>query len=508
MIARRRLTAYVLFAALAAATVILHTVHFEGRAYRQDEAWIVHGALYHHSAASVVQWVSVNIHPPLWVGIANVWVQAFGQQEAIARTLSSLFTLGTLALLFRLGSDLFGYRVGLWAVFLLGVNPFFQFYGHEFRPYAALAFCTVGLQWSFMRWLRHPDFARALWFVGFGVAALYVHFFAFYVLAALAIFLVLFVRWDRGLYLRALGLFVAIGLSYLGWLVPFLHAVLVTNPGGIGYALVTSWDLLGRLYSRMGFRPHEIGAFLFLTSLFIPVSVWVRRNPQASLAANPTFRFGHEWRKWYALITPAAILTLALLANLVVFNLTQRSLMILLPSAALFLAYGVAALPRAARLALAIVIIPVTFGFLDFEITGPQAEVAAYMSETYEAGSPVIMNVPNVPRQIALNYYIQERMSALVPVDLMWQVYERQQPWLDFLPAPPAHVMYDTDAAMLAALRQFIGNAEQVWYVERDGGTRFSVAILNLLESAGYQIVNDQTWPREYRAVEFRHAPE
>jgi uncharacterized membrane protein len=505
MLVQRRLMVYLLFAVLATATVILHTAHFEGRAYRQDEAWIVHGALYHHSASEVTQWVSVNIHPPLWVGLANLWVQAFGQDEAIARTLSSLLTLGTLALLYRLGADLSSDEVGLWAVFLVGSNPFFQFYGHEFRPYAALALCTVGLQWSFMRWLRRPDFKRALWFVGFGIAALYVHFFAFYVLAALALFFVLFVRWNRARYLRALGLFVAIGLSYLGWLLPFLHAVLVTNAGGIDYALETSWELVGRLYSRMDFRPHEIGALLFLTSLLLSVGVWARHGGQP-VSDDPGFRRRRDWRKWYALLIPSAILVIALLVNTQVPNLTQRSLVILLPGAALFLGYGLSALPKAAKLALVFVIIPVTFSFIDFEITGPQAEVAQYMSQTYEAGSPVIMNVNSVSRQIALNYYIQERMSVRVPIELMWQVFEPKQPWLDFLPASPAHAMYDTSGAALEALRAFLDGADQVWYVERDQGSRFSLPIINVLQAEGYTVVNEHTWEREYRAVEYRRA--
>lgn len=499
---RRRFTAYILFALLTVAIVSLHSYHFQGRAYRQDEAWIVHGALHLHSTQQVVQWVAVNIHPPLWVALADIWVDAFGQLEPMARGLSSLLTAVTLALVFRLGSDLFGYGVGLAAVFLLGASPFFQFYGHEFRPYAALALCAVGLQWSFLRWLRQPTFRRALLFVGFGIAAIYVHFFAFYVLAALAIFFPVFVRWSPRLYLRAFGLFLLIALSYLGWLLPLAHAVLVTNPGGIEYALETSWELLGRLYARMAFRPHEVGAFLFLTALLLPVSAWAAAR---HFPADNRFRLRRDWRRWYALGIPAVVLALALLINLAVSNLTQRSLMVLLPSLAVFLGYGMMRLPLAARLALVVVILPVTFGFVDFEITGPQAEVGQYISDFYEEGSPIIMNVPNAPRQIALNYYIQERMDRPVPSERLWQVLEPEQPWLDFLPVPPEHVMYDVDADSLRRLDEFLNGAEQVIYVERDQGTRFSIPILGLLERE-YTPVNDRTWRREYRVIEFRRS--
>jgi uncharacterized membrane protein len=436
------------------------------------------------------------------VALADLWVDAFGQLEPMARGLSSLLTALTLALMFRLGSDLFGYGVGLAAVFLLGTSPFFQFYGHEFRPYAALTLCAVGMQWSFLRWLRQPDFRQALLFVGFGIAGIYVHFFAFYVLAALALFLLVFVRWSPRLYLRAFGLFLAIGLSYLGWLLPFAHAVLVTNPGGIRYALETTWELVGRLYSRMAFRPHEVSAFLFLTALLLPVAV---RTGSHMLPADDRFRLRFDWRRWYPLFIPTTVFLLALLLNLIMASLTQRSLLIMLPSVAVFLAYGFMALPRAARLALVIVIVPVTFNFLDFEITGPQAEIGQYISEFYQQGSPIIMNVPMAPRQIALNYYIQERMDRRVPSDRLWQIYEPDQPWLDFLPAPPEHVMYDVDIDSLRRLEQFLDDASQVIYVERDQGTRFSTPILGILEQE-YAAVNDFTWRREYRVIEFRRS--
>jgi uncharacterized membrane protein len=503
---RARLLAYLMFALLAVSVVSLHTYHFQGRPYRQDEAWIVHGTLEKHSVSEMTQWVAVNIHPPLWVAVADWWVDSFGQQEVMARTLSTLFTLLTLAFVFRLSTDLFGYSVGLWAVFLLGAASFFQFYGHEFRPYSALSTCTVALQLTFMRWVRKPDFRHALAFVTAGIAALYVHFFAFYVLASLALFLIVFARWNKGLYLRAAGLFLAIGLSYLGWTLPFLYAINVTNPGGINYALNSNWNTLMVLYSRMWLRPYELGGLLFLTAAFVPVNAAKNRLSSLAQSVSEPFRFNPDWRKWYPLFIPAGILLLAYVVNQHVHNMTQRSLVILIPSMAIFLAYGLVTLPRPAQFALALLVIPGIIPFLDFEITGPQAEVAAYISEDYKSGEPVIMNVPIVPRQIALNYYIQNRMTATVPNDLMWQVLEPRQPYLDFMPNDPVHPMYDTSEASLDALRHFIGNAPVVWYVERQGGTRFTNAITALLRDEGYEEARSREWKGEYAAVEFERA--
>ncbi|MBI5667836.1 MAG: glycosyltransferase family 39 protein [Chloroflexi bacterium] len=492
----RRTVAYIGFALLAVAVAALHTAHFAGRPFRQDEAWIVFGALEKHSLTDITRWVAVNIHPPLWVALADGWVDAFGPSETMTRLLSTLLTLLTLALVFRLGSDLFDYRVGLAGVFLLAAFPIFEFYTHEFRPYAAFLAGTIGLQFTFLRWLRQPDFWRGLAFVLVGVAALYVHFFAVYVLVALAVCFVLLVRWQRGLYLRALGLFAAILLSYLGWLLPFMHAVLVTNPGGIEYALDSNWQTVSSLYRLLALRPFPLGTLLALVAVLTPVPAL---RPGAT--GRPTIFRLASWRKWYPLLLAALIMALAFAVNRLVPNLTQRTSVIVLPSLAIFLAFGFAALPRPAQLALIVLVVPPMLGFLDYEITGPQAEVATFIAQDYHAGDPIIVNVPIVPRHVAVLYYVQQRTQA--PPDRIWQVLEPRQPYLDFLPYSPINLMQDTSDNTLERLRRFIGSVERVWYVDRDRGTRFSGAILDVLNE-NYEVVQSKVWPKEYTVMEFQ----
>lgn len=500
--------AYLLFALLAVLIVGLHTDHFIGRPYRQDEAWIVHGALEKFGAGEIVQWVSTNIHPPLWVMTANAWVDVFGQNEAVTRTLSGLLTLLALAFVFRLGADLAGSvssPVAPLAVFLLGTSTFFQFYAHEFRPYPALAACTLAAMLTFLRWIRHPDFRHALLFVAAGVAALYVHFFAVYVLAALALFYLVFVRWQPRHALTAFGLFAAIGASYLAWLLPFVHALIVTNPGGIDYALDSTGNTVLYLLRLMSLRPYEIAAFLAITSLLLAVrGVSVRRSRVRQTPAQQRFRLDPLRRRVYPLVIGAFTFSLAFAVNSVTANLTQRSLIILMPMAALFLAFGAAALPRAARFALVLVLLPWLFTFIDYEYPGPQAEVAAYMSPMYQLGSPVIMNVPYVPRQVALLYYIQNRMDAPVPNALVWQVIAPNQAYIDFLPYTPVHQMNRANPTTLAALGAFLDDAaaDQVWLIERAGGNPLSASIRSVIEQH-YTLDSERAWEREYTALRF-----
>ena len=511
---RKNAAAYLLFALLAVVIVGLHTVHFQGRPFRQDEAWIVQGALYRDGAQDITRWVSVNIHPPLWVMAANAWVDVLGHSETIVRTLSGLITLLALALLFRLGADLAGSPrspIPFIALALLSTSTYYQFYTHEFRPYPALAACALALALTFLRWLRRPNFRRALLFVASGVTALYVHFFAVYVLGALAIFFLLFVRWRWRwpLALRALGLFVAIGLSYLGWLLPFLNAVLVATPGGIDYALGTGATVLTRIYRGVSLRPLDVSSFLAVTSLLVPVGLALGSRTPAPPDNDRLFRVDPEWRKMLPLIVIVGVVLLSFVVNTVVSNLTLRSLVLLVPFGALFLAFGVAALPRVAWFGLALLLLPSTFPFVDQEYPGPQNEVAAFIAPGYQPGSPIIMNITYVPRHVAVLYYVQERMGATIPKELIWQVILPNQAYTDFMPYEPVNLMHDAGPASLDALGRFLDEVdrEQVWLINRNsensGGSRITEGILSVL-ARRYEPVNHREWEDEYAVIEFR----
>ncbi len=501
-----------IFAYLALAIMAVHTIHFEGRPYRQDEAWIVHAALEKYGAQEIVQWVANDIHPPLWVIIANAWVDVFGQDEIVTRYLSTLFTLASLALVFRLANDLSSRRrtaTALGAVFLVGTSAFFQFYGQEFRPYPALITGTLATIWSFLLWMRRPNFCHALMFVCAGIATLYIHFFAVYVIAALAIFFVLFVRWNFRLYLRAFGLFFAIGLSYLGWLLPFLYAILVASPGGVPYNLTSTSATLSLLWRYMVPQPDAIMKLLFITSVGLILYLALRRrgNRRPTNAASERFRFPAWWSQAYVFVVGVIIFALAFAVNIDLHTLTQRELVILVPLAALFLAFGFGVLPLVAQVVVIVLLLPSAFKFVDYESPGPQAQLAAYISLSYRPGDPVIVNVPDVPRQIALLYYVQNRMNTPVPNDLVWQVLLARPVDMRAMPYMPVHPMLDVSTATLGKLRAFLGatsRSAQVWYIERYGGNGFSPFIESVIRER-YKLYKQRLWKNEYSVMQYCH---
>jgi hypothetical protein len=495
------LLVYLAVALLTIAALAVYIHHFEGRPYRQDEAWRVHGYLSRNISQTVV-WVAGNIHPPAWAILSDVWIDLAGQMESMARFLSVLLTALSLALTYRLAADLFTREIGLLAVFLTATSAFFEFYAMEFRPYSALATATLALQLTFLRWLIRPNFRHALLFVGSGIIAIYVHFFAFYAVAALLLFYLLFARWNARFYLQTVGLFAAIGLSYIGWILPFLHAVLVSVPGGINYALPSEWWAIRQLYPRLTFRPQLLSEFLIFTAAIAPVGYTFRLRGRALPKPADRLRFNPEWRKIYPLFMTLIILALAFGVNYYFPNLTKRSFIIVYPTAAIFMAYALGLLPRPAQLVLALLILSPALDFLDFEFTGQHAEVAQFMADDYEAGDPVIVNLPTLSRQVAVLYYVQERMPVKVDTTIILQALAPRQPYLNFTPTPLRHPVYNRGDESLDELRAVMGEAETVWYIDRADGTYFSERFIETIEE-DYVALKEKSWEGDYRVVQY-----
>ena len=264
-------TVMLLVAVLILISVTIPTFRFRDRNYHSDEVNTVHAGVM-LDVVETAQWMAEGgIHPAGWRILGVYWVKLVGVTEGATRWLSALCAMLALALVYRLGADLFDQRTGLYALFLLGTVPFALFYMYELRPYPVLALVTAGLLLSLLRWVHRPRFSYALLFVLFGVAALQTHYFAAYILAGLALTFLVLVRWERGRYLRAFGLFAAIALSFTVWLPPIIHGFLYRGPRG--YTLPTNWDTLALVHDELQIAPPALGQLLLLVALLLLVGL-------------------------------------------------------------------------------------------------------------------------------------------------------------------------------------------------------------------------------------------
>ncbi|HOZ36703.1 MAG TPA: glycosyltransferase family 39 protein [bacterium] len=87
---------------------------------------------------------TVEVHPPFYYLILNMWCRLFGWSELASRSLSLLFGLGIILLGFWLSILLFRReKLALACAFVLAVLPFQVEFSQEARPYIIFCFCAV-----------------------------------------------------------------------------------------------------------------------------------------------------------------------------------------------------------------------------------------------------------------------------------------------------------------------------------------------------------------------------
>ncbi|MAS36812.1 MAG: hypothetical protein CL610_22600 [Anaerolineaceae bacterium] len=478
--ARQR--SYLLIAVLIVLVIGLHSLQFASLDYREDEIHTLRMAR-ELNLPGLVQYLAGNdIHPPVWRMLAVGWINLFGMDAGLTRAFSGLFTVLTLAFVFRLASDLFTHRVGVLAVIILGCLPFFQFYGHELRPYAVLAMTAAGMQWSLLRWIRHGKFVHALLFVLLGILALYTHFFAVFLLAALALTFVLIVRWDPARYLRAFGLWAAIGLAFLPWVIPLLHGMFVRDPGGAHYTLEQNAEGWMALLRGMQGLP-----LLILPALLITVQAaypFARRRPVRVM------RFPVEWRRLYVLALPVFALGLIILTDRFVSILTPRNLMIIVPSLAILSAALIAIITPLFRYLMMTLIIAVgLFGFQPYNITVPYQGIVDVLTPSFQPTDRIVTNINhNEVGVSALVYYLLDVMPQPMDVDSMIHIvepgvvatFQRQL-------TPVTHILRDDDPQTVEAFDAFLQDTQRVWLIQYVGPP-FMLADGLLMDSFGPRI--------------------
>lgn len=112
------------------------------QSYWRDEAFSVLLSL--KNPLDIIQSTSRDVSPPFYYLILHYWMLLFGTQEVSVRTLSLLFHVLTVVIVFFITRNIFRTIAGQILVSLITFfNPFLLAYAFEARPYSMIAFLTV-----------------------------------------------------------------------------------------------------------------------------------------------------------------------------------------------------------------------------------------------------------------------------------------------------------------------------------------------------------------------------
>jgi uncharacterized membrane protein len=158
---------------------------------------------------------------PFYYLLLHQWMSVFGISDFSARSMSVLFSVLTVLMLFVFAQHFFkSSKIALTAAVLTTIEPFFIAYSQQARNYSLTFFLTLTATYCFLRALeadtqKHPS---TKWYVLYGLTAflgLYSHFLVASVLLAHGVYVLLFVRkWQSWV---GAGLAVGFAVAGLAW---------------------------------------------------------------------------------------------------------------------------------------------------------------------------------------------------------------------------------------------------------------------------------------------------
>src|SRR5262249_18462473 len=137
---------------IGAAARILNTGHWP---VWTDEGWSTWAASDHHISA-ILDKVAADRHPPLYFLSLSAWWTIAGDSRIALRFLSIASGLLTIAIVYRIGSDVFDSGTGVCGALLYAVLNVAVYYSQEIRHYGWLMLAVSLMTLFFVRYLRRP----------------------------------------------------------------------------------------------------------------------------------------------------------------------------------------------------------------------------------------------------------------------------------------------------------------------------------------------------------------
>ncbi len=305
-----------------------------------DEGWTMvlsHGP----SLSDVVQTMASDQHPPLYFALFHYWTLLTGNSEFTSRLLSAFWSLWGIALIYRLGADVFSRQAGLLGALLLALADNDIMMAQETRHYTQLATLAVLSTLFYLRYLRKPSRVNGIGWLLASIALMYTHYLGAFILLAQALHILLTVRptrrWPDLLFRWAL-----IGVAWLPWAFVFINQSLVryTRPILFRSALSNSPETFVTIRQNL-FGSH----FGLMFGLLLLGLVYIRYR-----MGFPTLRLRPIRPTFYLALWFALPILIMVAINTRYEIITPRNFLLITPVIALLIGHGLTNLDRSARL--------------------------------------------------------------------------------------------------------------------------------------------------------------
>ncbi len=136
------------------------------------------------SWSQVIELRRFGTNPPLYHLLLSIWVDLFGDSPAALRMPSVLLGVTSVVAFFGFARRLGGQSTGLWAAALMCVSELAIGFAQEARYYALMELLAILGSWALYEMLLHPTIRRAAIYVATMTCFVWVHTYAWFMLAA------------------------------------------------------------------------------------------------------------------------------------------------------------------------------------------------------------------------------------------------------------------------------------------------------------------------------------
>ena len=510
---RSRLVVAVLLIVIILLALVLRLYRLDNQSLWYDEGFSVY--LAGMDIDQITARTAADIQPPLYYYLLHGWIQLFGDTEWALRALSVLFGVLTVPLIYAVAQLLFRSRLaGLLAALLVAISPLHVWYGQEVRMYTMLTFlCLLSSYFLLLAVRAKGGWAvPVLWaaYTAAGVAALYTHYFALFVIAFQAVYVLVVLAIQRfrplHLLLGSLASGVAALVLYLPWM-PYLFTRYGADASYWPGKLKIHEVLVDIALSFTGGESvsESVGIALALGSGLVFLVCLVALVSDAARAAQPVQgMFGFLPVSYlpllflllYLLLPPALILAVSY--NSPKFN--ARYVMISHPALLLMLAGGLAALWQRRS------------GYLGNVLRGALSALALLLLLSVSAyanyntyADPTFSRADFRSAARYVRQHLGPGETIILTSGHMFPVWDYYAPGLErhLLPdSPTLDTNLTLDYSIAQDLNQWLAGKEGVWVVLwQDEVVDPTGYLTTMLAEVGDEQVIDQSFPE----VELRH---
>jgi uncharacterized membrane protein len=173
------------------------------------------------SPSQLFESLSLSTHQPLYYLILHYWINLFGDSAISVRSLSSVFGVLSVFMMYKVAKGICGEKAGLMSALIMGVSVFHVWYSQEARNYSLVTLLSLISMYYFIRLRQKADSRHSIGYVIPSGLLLYTHYFGFFVILAQHCYLLgmrmFFRERNQEFFRRWVIVQAALVVSYLPW---------------------------------------------------------------------------------------------------------------------------------------------------------------------------------------------------------------------------------------------------------------------------------------------------